>query len=394
MTATTSRTWLITGASSGLGRALAETALERGDRVAATVRDQHSLETLAALHGERLLSLVADVRDHDAVAGAVEAAVTGLGGIDVVVNNAGYALGGAVEELSDAEWQAQLSVNLLGTAAVLRAALPHLRRQGAGHVINISSVGGIVGMAGSGAYNASKFALEGLTEALAAELEPLGIRVTAVEPGNLRTDFAGRSIAWTAQHIGDYDDTAGRLRTGLAGLDGHQAGDPARAAAAIVAAIDDERPPRHLLLGTDAIEIAERALRERLDELARWRQAVGIAYAPDDATPRTAVARDQPPGTRAARRGRPALAGSAVDLDLARAALEDPVARPVGRDQAQHEEQGDRREHGRRPQRLAPCPPVTRPPSLPGRRPEQLADDGFLEPEASRQRERLGDDPS
>jgi len=288
MTATTSRTWLITGASSGLGRALAETALERGDRVAATVRDQHSLETLAALHGERLLSLVADVRDHDAVAGAVEAAVTGLGGIDVVVNNAGYALGGAVEELSDAEWQVQLSVNLLGTAAVLRAALPHLRRQGAGHVINISSVGGIVGMAGSGAYNASKFALEGLTEALAAELEPLGIRVTAVEPGNLRTDFAGRSIAWTAQHIGDYDDTAGRLRTGLAGLDGHQAGDPARAAAAIVAAIDDERPPRHLLLGTDAIEIAERALRERLDELARWRQAVGIAYAPDDATPRTA----------------------------------------------------------------------------------------------------------
>ena len=285
MTTTTPRTWLITGASSGLGRALAETVLAGGDQVAATVRDPHSLEAVAARHGDRLLSVVADVRDHDSVARAVEAAVAGLGGIDIVVNNAGYALGGAIEELSDAEWQAQLSVNLLGAAAVLRAALPHLRRRGTGHVVNISSVGGLVGMAGAGAYNASKFALEGLSEALAEELEPLGIRVTAVEPGNLRTDFAGRSAAWTTQHISDYDDTAGRLRTGLTALDGQQAGDPKRAAAAIVAAIDDDHPPRHLLLGADAIEMAERRLGERLDELARWRRvAVGIASQPGEST--------------------------------------------------------------------------------------------------------------
>lgn len=295
MTTDHPRTWLITGASSGLGRALADAVLARGDRVAATVRDRRTLQPLTKLHGERLLSLQADVRDHDSVARAVQTTVSVLGGIDVVVNNAGYALGGAVEELSDEEWQAQLSVNLLGVAAVLRAALPHLRRQGAGHVVNISSVGGLVGMAGAGAYNASKFAIEGLSEALAEELEPLGVRVTAVEPGNLRTEFAGRSAAWAAQHIGDYDDTAGKLRTGLAGLDGRQAGDPARAAAAIVAVIDDQHPPRHLLLGTDAIELAERHATQRLDELARWRHVADIAFDGAEKTPGAVAAQPAPP---------------------------------------------------------------------------------------------------
>jgi NAD(P)-dependent dehydrogenase (short-subunit alcohol dehydrogenase family) len=280
------RVWFITGASSGLGRALTEAVLARDDRVGASVRDLDALAPLATRYGDRLLGLVADVTDHEAVTRAVDATVSGLGRLDVVVNNAGYALGGAVEELSEQEWQAQLSVNLLGAAAVLRAALPHLRRAGSGHVINISSLSGLVGMAGSGAYNASKFAIEGLSEALAEEVGPLGIRVTAVEPGNLRTDFAGRSAAWTAQHISDYDDTAGALRTGLAGMNGQQPGDPARAAAAIITAVHDPHPPRHLLLGADAIETAERSLTERLDELARWRDtAIGIAHQSTDTTP-------------------------------------------------------------------------------------------------------------
>lgn len=171
---------------------------------------------------------------------------------------------------------------------MLRAALPHLRRAGTGHVVNISSVGGVVGMAGSGAYNASKFAIEGLSEALAAELEPLGIRVTAVEQGNMRTDFAGRSAAWTAQHIADYDQTAGRSRTGLAGIDGQQPGDPARIAAAIITLINQETstpPPAARRRRDRTFEMAEQRLTERLQELTDWRQtASSIAYQPDPTT--------------------------------------------------------------------------------------------------------------
>lgn len=248
--------WFITGVSGGLGRVLAQAALDRGDRVAGTVRGVDDAEAFNDLAPGRSFAFVADVTHPDAVRAAVDEAIASLGHLDVVVNNAGYGLFGAVEELSDEEVRAQFDANVFGVWNVLRAVLPHLRARRAGHIVQMSSVAGLAASGGGGAYSASKFALEGMSEALAFEVAPFGIAVTLVEPGAFRTAFAGGSARVAARSIDDYASGAAAQRERLAALDGRQPGDPLKAAQAILKAVDAEAPPLRLLLGDDALRRA------------------------------------------------------------------------------------------------------------------------------------------
>jgi NAD(P)-dependent dehydrogenase (short-subunit alcohol dehydrogenase family) len=249
------KVWLVTGASRGFGRAITEAALERGDRVIATAPDVSALDGL----GDGALALPLDVTDPGSVRTAVDAGVERFGRIDVVVNNAGYGHFGAIEELSDAEMRQQYEVNLFGVLSVTRAVLPQMRRQRSGHLVQMSSLNGIVGMAGGGHYAATKFAVEGLSESLAEEVDPLGIRVTIVEPGPHRTGFAGAG-ARMAEPIDDYAPTVGVAREAFAELDGNQPGDPAEAADAIVDCVHSDDPPLRLPIG----EVAVDGIREKL----------------------------------------------------------------------------------------------------------------------------------
>lgn len=270
MTTASLKTWLITGVSSGLGRALAEAALARGDRVVGTVRSEAALRSFAALAPNRSLGMLLDVTDERAVHDQVAAAEAMTGGIDILVNNAGYGLVGAVEEASLAEIQAQFHVNVLGAVAVMQAVLPFMRARHDGRILNITSVSGLVGWPSLGIYSGSKFALEGISETLAMEVEPLGIKVTMIEPGGFRTDFAGRSRVQTGRRIEDYEATVGQSRRILASHAGHEAGDPAKAAAAILAVADSPSPPLRLLLGTDALGYAKQKLEAQLAEIDVW----------------------------------------------------------------------------------------------------------------------------
>jgi len=263
--------WLITGTGSGLGRALAEAALRRGDRVAAI---QRGGEDIPGASTWRL-----DVRDQTALAEAVLAAEAELGGIDLLVPNAGYGLVGGVEETSDAELREQFEVNFFSVMALLRTALPGMRTRRSGHVVAISSVSGLVGWPSLGPYSASKFALEGAMETLAQEVAPLGIKVTLVEPGGLRTDFATRSRRQSVQIIADYDATVGQSRRLLADHAGQEAGDPVKAADAILAVADHPHPPLRLLLGEDALTYAEGKLDRQHEEIEAWRTVTrGIGF--------------------------------------------------------------------------------------------------------------------
>lgn len=267
------RVWFITGGSSGIGAALAAQVLAAGDTVVATFRSSEQADAFTAAAAStpgRSFGAVADVRDATQVEAAIAVATSAAGRIDVVVNNAGYAIVGAVEELTDAEMLAQLDVDFLGVHRVIRAALPTLRAQGSGHIVNVSSVAGQVGAAGLGAYDASKAAVELLSEALAAEVAPLGIRVIIVEPGNIRTEWAGRSMVQAACRIPAYDPTAGAARTFFDQLDGHQEGDPHVVAAAIRAAVADPDPPLRLVVGADAHQWISDKLKVELADVARW----------------------------------------------------------------------------------------------------------------------------
>ena len=255
--------WLITGSSSGLGRALAEHALKRGDRVAVTARDAASVADLVAAHGDRALALRLDVTDAASVAAAVEAAEKEFGRIDVLVNNAGYGYLAAVEEGEDAAVRALYDTNVHGVVTVLKAVLPGMRARRRGRIVNVSSFGGLAAFAATGYYHATKFALEGLSESLAAEVAPLGIAVTIVEPGGLRTQWAGSSMRQSGTSLADYEPTAGKRRASTLAVSGRLPGDPARAAAAIAATVDAGTPPLRLLLGSDALAGA----RARLDRL-------------------------------------------------------------------------------------------------------------------------------
>lgn len=263
------RTWFITGVSGGLGRALALAALEAGDLVAGTVRKSADRDAFASL-GPKAHGFVADVTDEVAVAAAVAGAEALSDGIDILVNNAGYGLTGAVEETSLDEARAQFEANVFGPLAVLRAALPGMRARRSGHVINITSVSGLAAWSGTGIYCASKFALEGLGEALAQEVAPLGIKVTNVAPGGMRTDYAGRSLTRAAEVIADYADTAHMAPQLLAEHAGQESGDPAKAAAAILKIAGAEDAPLHLLLGEDALHYAMRKMGQMTTEIGDW----------------------------------------------------------------------------------------------------------------------------
>jgi len=264
------RVWLITGASRGLGRQLAEAVLARGERVAATARDAASLDDLVAAAPGRARAYSLDVNE-EARAGAVAAAVQAdFGQVDVLVNNAGYGLAGAVEEVSDAEARAQMDTNVFGVLNITRAVLPQMRARRSGHILQISSMAGVAGTPGLGLYNASKFALEGLSEALAQELAPFGIRVTIIEPGPFRTDWAGPSLATPARRIDAYADTAHKTIATLNGYSGKQPGDPARAAAAMIRVVDSDKPPLRLPLGEVALKRILGKLQSMSEELQTW----------------------------------------------------------------------------------------------------------------------------
>ena len=266
----TSRTWLITGVSSGLGLEIAKAALAAGDTVAGTVRKDADREAFDALAPGRAIGLIMDLADEAAVQAAVAEAERRLGRIDILVNNAGYGLIGAVEEASLAEAKAQFDVNLFGTMAVIQAALPAMRARRAGRILTVTSVSGLAAWGGTGVYCASKFALEGLTQALAQEVAPLGIKVTNIAPGGLRTDYAGRSLVLTERTLAEYDGSSGFARRVLQDSAGQESGDPAKAAAAILKIAEADAPPMHLLLGQDAIHYATRAAGQLQTDLGEW----------------------------------------------------------------------------------------------------------------------------
>jgi NAD(P)-dependent dehydrogenase (short-subunit alcohol dehydrogenase family) len=246
------RIWLITGANSGFGRAITEAAAAAGDTVVATARAISALDDLTAAHPGQVEALSLDVTRPDAVAAVVTDVAGRHGRIDVLVNNAGRSHVGAFEETTDAELRALFEVQVFGPAALVRAVLPHMRARGSGPIVQMSSMGGQMSFAGFSAYSGTKFALEGMSEALADEVRPLGIRVLIVEPGAFRTSLWASSS--TSTPIAAYDETVGPTRRMVQDGDGSQAGDPARAAAAILAAMDSDDPPLRLALGADAVD--------------------------------------------------------------------------------------------------------------------------------------------
>ena len=262
--------WLITGVSSGLGRAIAAAALERGDKVAGTVRRQADLAAFEATAPGRAFGYIADMVDEDAVRAAAGRAEADLGGIDVLVGNAGYGLVGAVEESSLAEIRRQFEVNVFGPIAAIQAVLPYFRARRRGHVITITSVSGVATWAGTGVYCGSKHALEGVTRTLAEEVAELGVKVTNIEPGGLRTYYAGRSMVVTQARLDDYDGAARNAQRIMADHAGHEPGDPAKAATAILAIAGTDDPPLQLLLGADAVLYATREVARYQAEIGRW----------------------------------------------------------------------------------------------------------------------------
>jgi NAD(P)-dependent dehydrogenase (short-subunit alcohol dehydrogenase family) len=251
---TTSRTWFITGASTGFGRLLAEEVLKEGGKVVATARKLDKVADLEQKYPGKAKVFALDVTDPAQILSIVAQTLTTFGPVDVLVNNAGYGLAGGVEEATEEEFMPVFETNVFGLMRVTRAFLPHFRKQRSGNIVNLSSIGGLIGSAGWGYYNASKFAVEGFSEALAAELAPLGVHVTIVEPGPFRTDFLGRSGVEAKERIADYDPTAGKTRQYFHEQAGKQKGDPLRAVHAIIQAAESPQPPLHLLLGALALQ--------------------------------------------------------------------------------------------------------------------------------------------
>jgi NAD(P)-dependent dehydrogenase (short-subunit alcohol dehydrogenase family) len=265
-------TWLITGCSTGLGRALAEAVIAAGHNVVVTARDVANVTGLVETAPQRVLAAALDVTDPAQVASAVRQADGRFGGVDVLVNNAGYGYRAAVEEGEDAEVRTLFETHFFGTVAMIKAVLPGMRARRGGAIVNISSIGVQVTPVGSGYYAAAKAAMEGMSGALRGELAPLGITVTVVEPGAFRTDFAGRSLVQSATVIDDYAATAGRRRKENDTMHGNQAGDPAKAGAAIIAAVESPEPPAFLLLGPDALAAYRYIADRRAGEIAKWEQ--------------------------------------------------------------------------------------------------------------------------
>ena len=275
MAATTSQSaitekpvWFITGCSTGFGRELAKHVLERGYRTVVTARNPDEVNDLAAM-GEALV-LKLDVTDQGEIDAAIKAAEDKFGRIDVLVNNAGIGYFAAVEESEEDQIRKMFEINVFGLSRMMRAVLPGMRNRRKGSIVNFSSIGGLVSFPATGYYHATKFAVEGLSEALWQEVEPLGIKVMLVEPSGFRTDWAGRSANESKQQIDDYAATAGARRSQSRALSGKQPGDPVRAAHAIVKAIESPNPPHHLLLGNNAYEAATAKLENLRREFSEW----------------------------------------------------------------------------------------------------------------------------
>lgn len=263
------KVWFITGCSSGFGRALAEKVLSSGDKVVVTARKLSSIIDFEKRYPEAALILSLDVTNQKQIHAVVDEATKLFGRIDVLVNNAGYGILGAVEEVPADEGLKLFETNFFGLWEVTRSVLPIMRKQKSGHIINISSVAGITGMAGSGLYNATKFAVEGLSEALAQEVASLGVKVTLIEPGPFRTDFAGRSLK-SFSSINDYDATRGVTVKTIENYDGKQPGDPDKAAEAIYMLVHIKKPPLHLPLGRIAVERIRLKLSDLSEEVSGW----------------------------------------------------------------------------------------------------------------------------
>jgi NAD(P)-dependent dehydrogenase (short-subunit alcohol dehydrogenase family) len=266
-------TWLITGCSTGLGRALAEAVIAAGHNAVVTARDAARVADLADATPDRVLAVALDVTNPGQVAAAAQQADERFGGVDVLVNNAGYGYRGAIEEGDDADVRALFETHFFGTVAMIKAVLPGMRARRSGAIVNISSIGVQLNPVGSGYYAAAKAAIEGISGALRGELAPLGISVVAVEPGAFRTDFAGRSLTQSATVIDDYAGTAGQRRIENDNtMDGKQQGDPAKAGTAIITAVESPEPPGFLLLGPDAVFAHRYVADARAAEIAKWEQ--------------------------------------------------------------------------------------------------------------------------
>ncbi|WP_321956618.1 oxidoreductase [Paraburkholderia bannensis] len=265
-----SKILLITGVSSGFGRALAQEALAVGHTVVGTVRSAEARRDFEALSTNAAFARVLDVTDFDAIDAAVAEIETNIGPVDVLVNNAGYGHEGVLEESPLSAMKRQFDVNVFGAVAMIKAVLPFMRTRRRGHILNITSMGGYITMPGIAYYCGSKFALEGITETLGKEVKPFGIAVTAVAPGSFRTDWAGRSMTRTPRSIADYDALFDPIRGAREAKSGKQLGDPRKAARAMLAAIDSEMPPAHLLLGSDALGLVRNKLADLESEIAAW----------------------------------------------------------------------------------------------------------------------------
>jgi len=275
------RHWLITGVSSGFGRSIAEAALARGDSITGTLRKKEDAAAFEALAPGQTDACLLDLTDRNNVSRVIAEAVERHGGVDVLVNNAGYALAGAVEEFEEAEIRDQMETNFFGLAAATRAVLPVMRRQKSGHIINIASVAGLWGFPGMAMYSASKFAVVGFSEALAAEMAPFGVKVTVLEPGAFRTKFSSNSSFTRARRpIEAYAPTVGKICSQIASYDGSQPGDPERAAQAILRLVDLEEPPVQLLLGKDAVQLHRQKLGLTSQSIDQWEDlSSGTDYA-------------------------------------------------------------------------------------------------------------------
>jgi NAD(P)-dependent dehydrogenase (short-subunit alcohol dehydrogenase family) len=264
------KVWFITGCSTGFGHALAKELLENGYRVAVTARNVEQIKDMVSEYSETAIALTLDVTNHNQIKAAVDATIAHFGQIDVLVNNAGIGYFAAVEESEEEEVRKMFEINVFGLASMTQAVLPQMRKQRSGHILNIASIGGLRAFPGIGFYNATKFAVDGLSESLSKELAPLGIKVTIIAPSGFRTDWAGRSAKNSSIQIEDYATTAGKNMGDIRGYSGNQPGDPVKAAKAMIMVTETENPPLRLLLGKNALKGGRIKLDELKQDFDAW----------------------------------------------------------------------------------------------------------------------------
>ena len=282
MSTSSNKVWFITGSNSGFGRSLTEAVLAKGDRVVATTRHPEEIKDLVKQYPDTVKAVSLDITKASEISSAIDTALATFGQVDVLVNNAGFGTLGAVEEIEAEKVRHQFEVNCFGTLNLTKALLPHLRQRRSGHVLNVSSVGGFTAFPGTGIYCATKFAIEGYSEALAKEIAPLGIKLTLVEPGAFRTEFAGDSLATPDNQIDDYEETAHKFVLAQEQSSGEQPGDPDKAAQAMIKVVESDNPPMRLVLGEDALKATRQKIETFQKELDEWEE-VTLSTSFDDA---------------------------------------------------------------------------------------------------------------